>query len=65
MGIILAIYGYMRYRKEKQSSEHIGTRTGIRMKGGKGDFERTKIRKQDVSINTEDTDLKAKDTDIE
>ncbi len=65
LGIILAIYGYMRYGKEKQSSEHVGKRIGIRMKGGKGDFERIKIHKQDVSINTENTDLKAKDMDIE
>lgn len=65
MGIILAIYGYMRYGKGKQSSEHVDKRIGIHMKGGKGDFERTKIRKQDVSINTEDTDLKTKDMDIE
>jgi len=41
-----------------------GTRTGIRMKGGKGTFESTKIRGQDVAIDTNDTELDLKDTDI-
>jgi hypothetical protein len=64
---VVQFWAFHRVRTDRDAliPEHIGKRTGIHMKGGKGDFERTKIRKQDVSINTEDTDLKTKDTDIE
>lgn len=40
-------------------------RIGIRMKGGSGDFEDTKMRNQGIGIDTEDTRLKLKKTDIQ
>ncbi len=49
---------------ESPSSKQRGKRTGIRMKGGKGDFKDTTISCQDTAIDIEDTNLKLKDTDI-
>jgi hypothetical protein len=40
-------------------------RTGIRMQGGTGNFSNARIRNQDVSIDTKDTDLKLEGPDIE
>ena len=56
---ISSVFALMRGHRDKRPS-----RTGIRMKGGKGTFEKTRIRGQDIAIDTDDTKLDMKDTDI-
>ena len=50
--------------KKGKPSNQMGKRTGIRMRGGKGEFTDTTIRDQDTAMDIEDTDLNLKDTDI-
>ena len=57
-----------RHRKATVTEESMlknnKNRIGIRMKRGRGAFERTKIRRMNTSIDTNGTELDMKDTDI-
>jgi hypothetical protein len=68
LGLLFVVMAIVRFLNRNDKGEVKETendkRIGIRMKGGKGNFDKTKIRGMDDAVITENTDLKMKDTDI-
>lgn len=58
--VIWGLIALITWKPVKSESKRIG----IRMKGGTGKFRKTKIRAQDIAMDTKDTELDMKDTDI-